>query len=1276
MDSGVKKARKPNPRENAFPLSAATFCYTIPMFIQGFKRDLEESDLTETYSRHRSDYLGNKMERYWKAEEERACRKNTQPSLQRVLIKAFGWEFLFYGIVIFFSESIRIAQPIVLGQLIYFYTPGQQDITQEQAYYYAAGVVLCSLLNILIIHPYMMGMLHLGMKLRVACCSLIYRKALKLSKTALRDTTAGQVVNLLSNDVNRFDVAVLFAHQLWVGPLETIVCTYFMYLQVSIAAVVGVLALIMFIPIQFYFGKQVSKLRLKTALRTDERVRLMNEIISGIQVIKMYAWEKPFAKLVHTARRFEINLIRKTSFMRGVLVSFIMFSTRLCIFVSILYYVLAGNQDITAEKVFVLTSFYNILRQTMTVFFPQGISQVAEAKVSIRRLNQFMLYDETQLAKAIKAKDFHDRQNEKSTDKDGKPGELSNGIDISMEPYIVLTNATAKWSDGSLDNTLTNLNLQITYSQLLAVIGPVGSGKTSLLHVILQELPLIEGSLKVSGRISYASQEPWLFAGTVRQNILFGLPMDKTRYKTVVKKCSLERDFNLLPYGDKTIVGDRGVSLSGGQRARINLARAVYKEADIYLLDDPLSAVDTHVGRELFENCISEYLKDKIVVLVTHQLQYLQNLEHVLYLENGSPRQGSFRELKESGLDFARISGEEAEEEKFVEPKELKKQKSMESMDSDEMETPRPVEEQKSTGSVGAYIYKSYFRAGGNCCVIFLFFALFICAQLLASGCDYFISYWVNLEQKSGEAQRALSNTSVATDTEPTNNTDGFIALNDNTNRSLPTLKRSHNHHVSDRNSTSSGQDFWEFSRETCIYVYSALIGILILMTLVRSFTFFAICMRASMRLHDRMFESITRTTMRFFNTNSAGRILNRFSKDMGAVDELLPAAMIDCLQIGLALLGIIVVVAIVSPWLMVPTCTIGVIFYLMRIFYLRTSRNVKRLEGVKRFGGNVGLAITQAIGLTGMFQWGMRQSTELENQMTSVERVLEYSSIEHEPELESAPEKKPPDTWPEDGKVEFRHVYLRYFPDDPYVLKDLNFTILPKEKVGIVGRTGAGKSSLINALFQLTETAGQILIDEINICNIGLHDLRSKISIIPQEPVLFSGTMRKNLDPFDEYSDADLWKALEEVELKEAVEDLTAGLNSKMSEGGSNFSVGQRQLVCLARAILRNNKVLVLDEATANVDPQTDALIQHTIRKKFQNCTVLTIAHRLHTIMDSDKVLVMDAGTMKEFGHPYTLLQNPKGIFFGMVEQTGRAMADVLFRVAKESYNKLGLEQ
>lgn len=1276
MDGGLKKVRKPNPRENAFPLSAATFCYTIPTFIQGFKRDLEESDLTETLSEHKSSRLGNKMERYWKNEEERAAKAKTNPSLQRVLFKVFGLEFMFYGIVLAISEGIRIVQPLALGQFIAFYTPEQTEITKEQAYWYAAGVVGCSLINIVTAHPYMMGVLHLGMKMRVGCCSLIYRKSLKLSKTALGQTTVGQVVNLLSNDVNRFDLAVIFAHQLWVGPIETIICTYFMYLQVGLSAAVGVFLLIMFIPMQIYLGKKVSTFRLKTALRTDERVRLMNEIISGIQVIKMYAWEKPFAKLVSLARRYEIKMIRITSYMRGITLSFIMYSTRMSIFASILTYVLLGN-DITAEKVFVLTCFYNILRQTMTVFFPQGISQVAEANVSINRLNKYLLYDETQIAKAVRKAELENKKNGSA-----KTETILNGsVDKDSDGFgIFMKNASAKWSEASSENTLTNLNLTVKPGKLLAIIGPVGSGKTSLFHVILQELPLLEGTLKVNGVISYASQEPWLFAGTVRQNILFGLPLDKLRYKTVVQKCALERDFQLLPYGDKTIVGDRGVSLSGGQRARINLARAVYKQADIYLLDDPLSAVDTHVGKQLFEQCITGFLKNKTVILITHQLQYLKEVEHILYLDDGIPRaEGTFHELQASGLDFTKLLGENPIEEETPEKHEvtLTRQESEKSVAS--VEAPKVVEEQKSIGSVGAYVYKAYFSAGGNCCVIFILFTLFVVAQLLGSASDYFITYWVKLEEQTNTAP----------------------------------------------------DDFWNFSRETSIYIYSVIIGLLIVATLVRSFTFFAVCMRASTNLHNTMFMSIIRASMRFFNTNSSGRILNRFSKDMGSVDELLTSAMIDCLQIGLALIGIIIIVAVVNLWFMIPTAVIGFIFYLLRIFYLRTSRNVKRLEGITRSpvfshlnaslqgltsirafnaqeilikefdnyqdlhssawfafistsrafgywldivciiyitlvtfsflvletassGGNVGLAITQAIGLTGMFQWGMRQSTELENQMTSVERILEYSSIQHEGALESQPDKKPSSKWPEFGKIEFRNVYLRYFPQDPPVLKDLSFTILPKEKIGIVGRTGAGKSSLINAIFQLTDTEGTILVDEIDISSIGLHDLRSKISIIPQEPVLFSGTMRTNLDPFDEYLDADIWKALEDVELKEAVQDLTSGLNSKMSEGGSNFSVGQRQLVCLARAILRNNKILVLDEATANVDPQTDALIQHTIRKKFEECTVLTIAHRLNTVMDSDKVLVMDAGTVKEFDQPYKLLQNPDGIFYGMVQQTG----------------------
>ncbi|KAK9737636.1 ABC transporter transmembrane region [Popillia japonica] len=644
--------------ENANPISIITFLYTLPTFWKGFKRDLEETDLYQTLNEHKSSYLGDKIELAWRKEEENARKSKRTPSLRRVLIKVFGIEFMFYGIVLAFTEfAIRLnqpvwlgmlvryfapigknggnagvisltksgdfqnrsqetmIQPIALGQLILYYTPNQTRITKDEAYMYAGAVVLCSLIYVFIIHPYMMGIVHLGMKLRVACCSLIYRKALRLSKTALGQTTAGQLVNLLSNDVNRFDVAVLFAHQLWVGPLETIVITYLMYLQIGISAVIGVTALLCFIPLQFWLGKKTSVLRLKTAIRTDERVRLMNEIISGVQVIKMYTWEKPFANLVSLARKHEIRAVTGASYVRGVLLSFIMFSTRISIFISIFAYILFGEtiystrisifisifayilfgETIYAEQVFVITSFYSILRQSMTIFFPQGIGQIAEANISIKRLNNFLMYDENK----ILCRDNKTENIENGSIKDVKDEIKPELAQNDRIKGITIKNVTAKWSESSTDNTLSNISMELRPRKLIAVIGPVGSGKTSLLHAILKELPLEEGTIDVNGEISYASQEPWLFAGTVRQNILFGLPMERARYKMVVKRCALERDFTLLPHGDKTIVGERGVSLSGGQRARINLARAVYKQADIYLLDDPLSAVDTVAGKEL-----------------------------------------------------------------------------------------------------------------------------------------------------------------------------------------------------------------------------------------------------------------------------------------------------------------------------------------------------------------------------------------------------------------------------------------------------------------------------------------------------------------------------------------------------------------------------------------------------------------------------------------------------------------------------------------------------
>ncbi|XP_014258970.1 probable multidrug resistance-associated protein lethal(2)03659 isoform X2 [Cimex lectularius] len=1017
----------------------------------------------------------------------------------------------------------------------------------------------------------------------------------------------------------------------------------------------------------------------------------MNEIISGIQVIKMYTWEKPFANLVSEARKKEIKYISKSSYIRGILLSFIVFHSRASIFCTIIAYALFGN-NISAEKVFVLASFYNTLRQTMTVFFPLAITQTAEGRISVKRIREFLLLDEFQTSKDCVT--LEKNGDVLSFDKKQTPERYVHLLKEYDTPCVEIKNASAKWNENN--ETLNNLSLDVYPGKLTVVIGPVGSGKSSLLYMILRELELYSGSMKVCGKMSYASQDAWLFHGSVRQNILFGEEFNKEKYKKVIRACALKTDFEQLPFGDKTIVGERGVSLSGGQRARINLARAVYKDADIYLLDDPLSAVDPHVSKHLFEDCIQGYLKSKVVILVTHQLQYLEKVDQIILLENGHVKMsGSYTDLKESKLDFTGfLNTESNEDDELIDgPRRLSRQSSIHSVASSMNEdrwNGEPVEnvEYQMKGSVSSKIYYAYFRAGGGMFIISVVLMLFFFVQILASGGDYWITHWVNLEED---------------------------------------------------NISQSDRDF-------CIYVFTALIVSTVVFTLIRSYMFFYMCMRSSTNLHNQMFNALTRTTMWFFNNNSSGRILNRFSKDMGSIDELLTAALIDVLQIFITLFGIIIVVATVNPWLLIPTAVCAIIFYFLRIFYLSTSRSIKRLEGITRspvfthvnssmqglttirafgaqkilikefdyhqdlhssawylfiassrafgfwldfvcliyislvtlsflifggekYGGNVGLAISQSIGLTGMFQWGMRQTAELENQMTSVERVMEYTSLEQEPPLESPPDKRPKESWPENGKIEFKNLSLRYSPLDPWVLRDLNFTIEPNEKVGIVGRTGAGKSSLLSALFRLSELDGKIIIDGVDTSEIGLHELRSKLSIIPQEPVLFSGTLRKNLDPFDEYNDDVLWSAIDQVKFREAVKELAGGLQGRISEGGSNLSVGQRQLVCLARAIIKNNKILVLDEATANVDPKTDTLIQQTIRDKFKDCTVLTIAHRLHTVMDSDKVLVMDAGTMVEFDHPYKLLENKNGFFSKMVENTGTQTAARLMQMAHESF-------
>ncbi|XP_076254933.1 putative multidrug resistance-associated protein lethal(2)03659 isoform X1 [Rhynchophorus ferrugineus] len=1342
MDSTNETEKKPvkkHPFVEANIFSKIFFLWMLPLFVRGFKKGLAEDDLYPSLKVHDSKILGDKLEKEWFKE----VKKNpSNPSLWRALVGVFGKELALLGLCYLIIEIfIRLGQPLCLSQLLHYYEPNT-TMSKREAYYYASGIALTAFLSSSSIHSYMLRIFHLGARIRIATSTLVYRKALRLSKGALAETTVGQMVNLISNDVGRFDLVTNHIHNLWLAPVETIVVLLLIYFSVGFTGVIGVALLLSFIPFQMWLGKRTSVYRLATALRTDERIRLMNEIVSGIQVIKMYTWEIPFAKLVEISRRKEINEIMKISVIKAIMMSFNLFLNRVAICLCVLVYFYTGNV-LDAQYVYVVSSFYAILRGAVTMFFPQGVTQFAEANISVQRLKKFLLYDEVNFdSSATFFNALQSQEQLKST---------SNGTVKSEKPCgIHLNDAAVKWLDSSEDNSMEHLNVNIESAQLAAVIGPVGSGKTTLLHAILGELQPVSGSVEVTGKVSYASQEPWLFVGSVRQNITFGQAFNAKRYYDVVRVCALERDFRLFPYGDRTIVGERGVSLSGGQRARINLARAVYKQADIYLLDDPLSAVDAHVGKQIFEECITGYLKNKCVVLVTHQLQYLTDIENIYLLGNKTiEHSGTYEEIQNSGKAFTELltelkkmldeDEEEVDDDSVDEIKPVRRKRaSTKELVPINTKSPEMEKESRGTGNIGWPVYKSYFVSGGHWCKIMTLFIVFVLAQALGSIVDYFLTVWVNMNQIKRTEKGQYNNSA-----EPA------PVLNNSTVDDIGLNSSSSTNNSSQFNHTPF-QDFWfTYMTDNVVAVaYSALVLVVVVLTISRSIYFYRFCNKASIRLHNNMFYKIVYATMRFFNTNPSGRILNRFSKDMNQVDEVLPFTLLDTLQISLTVCAISVVIASVNPWVLLPTVIMLIIFYFLRVVYLATSRDVKRLEGIKRspvyshltaslqglttirafgaqeilkaefdsyqnayssayfmflgatrtfgfwldmhcvafialvtfsflffdtesFGGNVGLAITQSLNLTGMFQWGMRQWSELENIMTCVERIKEYADVVPERD-ENATDHIISKSWPTKGDVKFEKLNLRYAVGEPVVLKNLTFSVEDMEKVGIVGRTGAGKSSIIMALFRLAINEGKIIIDGVDTSSISLNRLRSSISIIPQEPVLFSGTLRKNLDPFDEYSDEVLWDALEQVELKTVVSDLPAGLESKMSEGGSNFSVGQRQLVCLARAIIRKNKILVLDEATANVDPQTDTLIQSTIRHKFSNCTVLTIAHRLHTIMDSDKVLVMDAGQVVEFGHPYELLQNKKdGIFYGLVQQTGRGMAENLTNIAEESYKK-----
>ncbi|AWP13181.1 putative multidrug resistance-associated protein 4-like [Scophthalmus maximus] len=1276
----MRKEAKDNPSASANLLSKIFFCADKP-------------NKFHTWPPESLYRLGEELQWYWDQEVRQAAKGMRPPKLTKVLVQCYWKSYSLIGIYIFVEEVIKVIQPVLLGKLIeYFETYDPVDTAAvHEAYSYATGISLSTVVLAVLHHLYFYHVQRVGMKIRVAMCHMIYRKALYLNSTALAKTTTGQIVNLISYDVNKFDEVTLYLHFLWIAPLQAATVTLLLMYAIGPSCLAGMAVFFILMPIQTMFGRLFSRLRAETAVLTDERIRTMNEVISGIRVIKMYGWEKPFVGLVDEVRRMEISKIMKSSYLRGLNMASFFVASKIIIFITVCVYVLTGN-TLSSSRVFMAVSLYGAVRLTITLFFPFAIEKVSESLVSIRRIQNFLLLEEV------------------------LPQHLGHPVAEKKDCMVKIQDLICYWDKMIEAPTLQNVSFTVKPEQLLAVIGPVGAGKSSLLSAILGELSQESGVVKVKGELTYTSQQPWILPGTIRSNILFGKELNPKKYERVLRACALKRDMDLLPGGDLAMVGDRGTNLSGGQKARVSLARAVYQDADIYLLDDPLSAVDAEVGRHLFEECICGLLRKKPRILVTHQLQYLKAADHIVVLKEGQVvAQGTYSELQRFGLDFTSLLKEEEDLEESrgttvsgfphtLSDNSMSSTSSLSSSRYSLIEGAEPLavevqsteEERRSEGNVGLHLYVKYFMAGANILVLLVLILLNALAHITFVLQDWWLACWAS-EQK-------------------------HINVTEHLNGSFPR----------------------QLDLDLYLGVYAGLTATSVVFGFLRSLVFFNVLVSSSQTLHNRMFSAILRTPVRFFDINPVGRILNRFSKDIGYLDSLLPWTFADFIQVFLQVTGVVAVAAVIMPWIIIPIVPLLVVFLFLRCYFLQTSRDIKRLESTTRspvfshlssslqglstirafkvqqrfqqmfdkyqdlhseawflflttsrwfavrldgicsvfvtitaFGciylrdglepGAVGLALSYAVTLTGMFQWGVRQSAEIENMMTSVERVVEYAELESEAPWET--DKQPPQDWPKNGSITFDRVNFSYSASEPLVLKNLSVVFTSREKVGIVGRTGAGKSSLISALFRLAEPEGRIIIDDFLTSSLGLHTLRQRMSIIPQDPVLFTGTMRKNLDPFRQHTDEDLWNALQEVQMKAVVEELPNKLETVLTESGSNFSVGQRQLVCLARAILRKNRILIIDEATANVDPRTDGLIQQTIRDKFQECTVLTIAHRLNTIIDCDRILVLDAGRIRECDEPYVLLQNQDGIFYQMVQQTGRAEAASLLHTAKQVY-------
>ncbi|XP_039625641.1 ATP-binding cassette sub-family C member 9 isoform X1 [Polypterus senegalus] len=1355
-------------------LSKATYWWMNHVIVGAHKRpiDLKKIGKLPIAMRALTNYIRLK-ETYEEQRKKLADEPDKAPSIWKSMYRAFGRPILLSSTFRYLADLLGFAGPLCISGIVmrlgdqsnscktsppdakilgvYFLST---DELLEKTFVLAVLLFLALVLQRTFLQASYYVTIETGINLRGALLAMIYNKILRLSTSnmSMGEMTLGQINNLVAIETNQLMWFLFLCPNLWAMPVQIIMGVILLYYLLDYSALIGASVIVLLAPVQYFIATKLADVQKSSLDYSTDRLKKTNEILKGIKLLKLYAWENIFCASVEETRQKELTSLKTFALCTSLSIFMNAAIPIAAVLVTFVTHPYISNTVLTPAVAFASLALFHIL-VTPLFLLSTVVRFAVKALFSVEKLGEFLMSDEigddswrngemsvplescrkhpTSHTKAINRKQplrYQLDNYEQSSRRPVRPVETE---DVSVK----VTNGYFSW--GSNQATLSDINIRIPTGQLIMIVGQVGCGKSSLLLAMLGEMQTVSGKVywsklpesemihernlsiydseptfeagwsKNRNSVAYATQKSWLLNATVEDNITFGSPFNKQRYKAVIDACSLQPDIDLLPFGDQTEIGERGINLSGGQRQRICVARALYQNTNIVFLDDPFSALDIHLSDHLMQEGILKFLQDdkRTVVLVTHKLQYLVHADWIIAMKDGTVlREGTLKDIQTNDVELYEhwktlMNRQDQELEKdtdgdsqtTMERKNLRRalySRETKSQIDDEDEEEEEEEDDEDTMSMMTNrrtkipwgVCWRYLSSGG---FVLLFMMVF--SKLLKHSVIVAIDYWL--------ATWTSSNMSS-------------IPENVTSNATVPVFDNSY-----------------------FITGFSILCSSGIALCLITSLSVEWMGHAAAKNLHHNLLNKIILAPIRFFDVTPLGQILNRFSADTNIIDQHIPPTLESLTRSTLLCLFAIGIIAFVTPMFLAAMVPLGITFYFIQKYFRVASKDLQDLddstqlpllchfsetaEGLTtirafrheaRFkqrmleltdtnntaylflsaanrwlevrtdylgavivltaavasiwtldkfqAGLVGLGLTYALTVTNYLNWVVRNLADLEVQMAAVKKVNGFLSTESENYEGSIDLVQVPEDWPQHGEIKIQDLCVRYDPLLKPVLKHVNANISPGQKVGICGRTGSGKSSLSLAFFRMVDIFdGKIIIDGIDISKLPLHTLRSRLSIILQDPILFSGSIRFNLDPERKCKDDRLWEALEIAQLKNMVKALPGGLDAVVTEGGENFSVGQRQLFCLARAFVRNSSILIMDEATASIDMATENILQKVVMTAFADRTVVTIAHRVSSILEADQVLVFSEGILVECDSATNLLAQEDSLFSVLVK-------------------------